>query len=134
MPFACAVSIRGYFTFHCISALWVSGQQLGGEVDAEGGTTEEQLQRALARIVQLEDQNVALWEVGSFATDIGCAPQLDSRRGSRRGWQAVARGAQCIVAPSLALSLLQCGIPGISATCVPLITRQFLLSLLALRW
>jgi len=40
----------------------LTGQQLGGEVDAEGGTTEEQLQRALARIVQLEDQNVALWE------------------------------------------------------------------------
>ena len=33
------------------------------DAGGEGGSPEEQLRRALDRIVQLEDQNVALWEV-----------------------------------------------------------------------
>ena len=46
------------------TAVGTTQQRRGsGDIDAQRGTAEEELQRALARIAQLEDQNVALWEV-----------------------------------------------------------------------
>lgn len=103
--------------------MWDSGQQLSGELNAEGETVEEQLQRALARIVQLEDQNVALWEVGSFSTDVACDPRTDSRQGLASFRQ---RGAEHCT-PNLALILLHVVYQEPARLCVSLITGQFLL-------
>lgn len=37
-----------------------------GDANAQPEDPQQQLKQALARIAQLEDQNVALWQVGSF--------------------------------------------------------------------